>query len=314
MRTNQSIKIGPLRKNEVADADQIVRIAFGTFLGLPNPLEFMGDRSFILPRSLSTNVTILAARENGRLIGLNVATRWGSFAFFGPLVVLPEHWNSGVAQALVKSTLQLFDKWGVRHTGLFTFAQSAKHVGLYQKFGYWPRSLTAIMTLTPANVSSEPVTLSSLSKPLREKAIQDCSKLAGKVDKGLDLTGEIESALAINAGDTILTRSGQKLDAFAICMTGPASEGGSTICYVKFAATRPGKTAGKRFDQLLQACEEFAAARGLALEAGLNLAQEDAFRRMITRSYRTAMLGVAMNSPNKPGLFRPSGHILCDLR
>ena len=66
MRTNQSIKIGPLRKNEVADADQIVRIAFGTFLGLPNPLEFMGDRSFILPRSLSTNVTILAARENGR--------------------------------------------------------------------------------------------------------------------------------------------------------------------------------------------------------------------------------------------------------
>lgn len=38
------IKVGLIRKNELAEADRILRVAFGTFLGLPNPAEFMGDR------------------------------------------------------------------------------------------------------------------------------------------------------------------------------------------------------------------------------------------------------------------------------
>lgn len=39
-----------------------------------------------------------------------------------------------------------FDAWGTRDTGLFTFAHSAKHVALYQKFGFHARFLTAIMS------------------------------------------------------------------------------------------------------------------------------------------------------------------------
>ena len=60
---------------------------------------------------------MIAAREDGRLIGTNVATRWGSFGFFGPLTVLPEYWNRGVAQQLLAATMRIFDRWGVRHTG-----------------------------------------------------------------------------------------------------------------------------------------------------------------------------------------------------
>src|SRR5579859_5624837 len=47
-----------------------------------------------------------------------------------------EYISSGVAQRLLEATMTIFERWGVRHTGLFTFPQSAKHVGLYQKFGY----------------------------------------------------------------------------------------------------------------------------------------------------------------------------------
>jgi hypothetical protein len=32
----------------------------------------------------------------------------------------------------------LFPEWGVGHTALFTLAQSAKLVSLYQKLGFWP--------------------------------------------------------------------------------------------------------------------------------------------------------------------------------
>ncbi|MGA3042437.1 MAG: GNAT family N-acetyltransferase, partial [Bryobacteraceae bacterium] len=149
MSTLPQIKIGPLKQSEIEEADRIVRLAFGTFLGLPNPLDFMGDRTFMAPRWRSTHVKVIAARDADRLIGSNVATRWGSFGFFGPLTVLPEYWDRGVAQRLLEATMKIFDRWGLRHSGLFTFAQSAKHVGLYQKFGYWPRYLTVIMTRAP---------------------------------------------------------------------------------------------------------------------------------------------------------------------
>ncbi len=121
MPANLHIKVGLLKQSEVAEAGRIVRLAFGTFLGVPNPLDFMGDRDLLTPRWRSSHVKVLAARDDGRLIGSNVVTRWGSFGFFGPLTILPEYWDRGVAQRLLESTMTIFERWGVRHTGLFTF-------------------------------------------------------------------------------------------------------------------------------------------------------------------------------------------------
>ena len=76
-------------------------------------------------------------------------TRWGTVGFFGPLSVRPELWDQGVASRLMQATVALFDRWGTAHAGLFTFAHSPKHHGLYQKFGFWPRFLTPVMTKAP---------------------------------------------------------------------------------------------------------------------------------------------------------------------
>lgn len=83
-------QIGPLREEDLGEANRVMRLAFGTFLGLPDPLQFMGDRDMITPRWKAKNTKVLAARIDGRLVGANVITRWGSFGFFGPLIVLPE--------------------------------------------------------------------------------------------------------------------------------------------------------------------------------------------------------------------------------
>jgi len=321
MAASQPIKIGPLKQSELAEAGRIVRVAFGTFLGLPNPLDFMGDRTFVEPRWRSTHVKVIAAREGGRLIGSNFITRWGSFGFFGPLTVLPEYWDRGVAQRLLEATITIFDGWGLRHTGLFTFAHSAKHVNLYQKFGYWPRYLTAVMTRTP-EVSLAPkdkradawTMLSDLKKGQREEAIQACSRLTNKIDKGLDLTEEIRAALAQRTSDVLLTYTRGVLDAFAICLHGPGSEGGEKTCYVKFGAARSGARAGDRFGKLLEACEGFAAARGAIVEAGVNLAREDVYRRLRARGYRVAMQGVAMHRPHAEGFNRADTYVLDDWR
>jgi GNAT superfamily N-acetyltransferase len=317
MPTSQAIKLSPLKQSELEEADRIVRLAFGTFLGVPNPLEFMGDRTFMAPRWRSPHVKVIAAREGRRLIGSNVVTRWGSFGFFGPLTVLPEYWDRGVAKQLLASTVTIFDGWGLRHTGLFTFAQSAKHVGLYQSFGYWPRYLTAIMAFTPeakADHAHAPILLSALRKGRREEAIQACAKLTHRIDKGLDLTGEIRAVTAQRAGDVVLTYTRGALDAFAVCLHGPGSEGGEKTCYIKFGAARGGAGAGERFDTLLDACEAFASSRGVPIEAGVNLAREDAYRRMRSRGYRAAMQGVAMQRPHADGFNRADVYVIDDWR
>lgn len=317
MPSNVPVKIGPLQESELAEADRIMRLAFGTFLGIPDPMNFMGDRNFVTPRFHARHVKVLAARLEGRLIGFNAVTRWGSFAFFGPLVVLPEFWDKGIAQRLLAPTLKLFDRWGVRCSGLFTFAHSAKHVGLYQKFGYWPCYLTALMTRTPdasAAQAQPPTLLSALPRDAREEAIDACAKLTNKINKGLDLTGEIRAVLAQRTGDIVLTQTRGALDAFAICLCGPGSEGGMKTCYIKFGAARGGAGAADRFEGLLDACDAFASSRGVPIEAGVNLAREDAFRRMRSRGYRPMTQGVAMLRPNAPGFNRPDVYVIDDWR
>jgi GNAT superfamily N-acetyltransferase len=310
-----SIKVGPIRESELEEAGRIVRLAFGTFLGLPNTLDFMGDRDLMTPRWRSTNVKVIAAREGGRLIGSNVVTRWGSFGFFGPLTVLPEYWDRGVGQKLLAATMTVFNRWGVRHSGLYTFPHSAKHVGLYQKFGYWPRYLTAIMTRAlESNAAPQGKLLSALTKSQREQAIELCGRLTHRIDKGLDLAGEIRAVAAQGTGDVVLTHTRGVLDGFAVCLNGPGSEGGENICYVKFGAARGGAGAGERFDRLLNACEAFAASRGAGIEAGVNLAREDAYRRMRARGYRTISQGVAMQRPHAEGFNRADAYVIDDWR
>ncbi len=312
----QPIKVGLLKESELEEADRIVRLAFGTFLGLPNPLEFMGDRNFMVPRWRAAHVKVLAARKGGSLIGTNVVTRWGSFGFFGPLTVLPEYWDRGVAQVLLKETMATFGRWRLKHTGLFTFPHSTKHVALYQKFGYWPRYLTAVMTHSPESgaATEAGVLLSSLPKKQREEAIEACGKLTAKIEKGLDLGGEIRAVLAQRTGDVVLTYSRRTLDGFAVCLNGRGSEGGEKLCYVKFGASRGGAGASDRFERLLRACEAFAASRGATLEAGVNLAREDAYRRMRSRGYRVAFQGVAMQRPHAAGFNRPDVYVMDDWR
>jgi GNAT superfamily N-acetyltransferase len=317
----ERVKIGPLKEAELEEADRIFRLAFGTFMGLPNPAEFGADRDFVRSRWHAQHVRALAAREEGRLIGSNLLTRWGSFAFFGPLTILPEYWDRGVAQRLLDATLKIFEKQGLKRTGLFTFAASAKHVALYQKFGYWPGYLTALMAHTPKaeaapakNGPHPAVDLSTLPRSPREEAIAACAKLTDKIDKGLDLSEEIRAVLKQKTGEVVLTYTRRALDAFAICLNGPGSEGGDKTCYIKFAAARSGAGAGERFSRLLDACDTFARARGASIEAGMNLAREDAYRRMRSHGFRAFAQGVSMQRPHQAGHNRGDAYVIDDWR
>src|SRR5580692_3111680 len=82
-----NVLVGPLRETDLSEADRIFRLAFGTFLGLPNPIEFAGDADYIRTRWAADPSAAFGAYLGKELVGSNFATRWGSVAFFGPLTL-----------------------------------------------------------------------------------------------------------------------------------------------------------------------------------------------------------------------------------
>jgi hypothetical protein len=85
-----NVSIRAMHRTDLEEARKIFRVAFGTFLGVPEPESFWADREYVFTRWQADPEAALVAEVNGRLAGSNFVTNWGSFGFFGPLTILPE--------------------------------------------------------------------------------------------------------------------------------------------------------------------------------------------------------------------------------
>lgn len=317
-RTKLEITVRPLREDDLPAADRIMRLAFGTFIGLPEPEAFMGDADFVRTRWLADPSAAFAAEVDGELVGSNFATSWGSVGFFGPLTIRPDFWDRGVGKSLMQPVVELFDKWGTKHAGLFTFPHSQKHVGLYQRFGFWPRFLTALMSKPVAARAGGAIQWSRFSEVQpgeRDETLNACRELTSAIYEGLDVAREIRAVADQKLGETVLLWGDGKLAGLAVCHCGAGTEAGSGACYVKFGAARPGADAEREFERLLDACEELAAAHSAQrLVAGVNTARHEAYRRMLARGFRTGTQGVVMERPNEAGYNQPGVYLIDDWR
>jgi GNAT superfamily N-acetyltransferase len=312
-----SILVRPLVESDLDEADRIMRLAFGTFIGIKDPAAIWDDADYTHSRWHSDPTGALAAERDGRLAGSNFAVRWGSLAYFGPLSVRPELWDQKVGQHLIEATMAMFERWGVRHRGLYTFAQSPKHITLYQRYGFWPRFLSAVMQkeIPPRQYQVQYEKFSTLSARAKAEAIAACHELTDSFFAGLDLRREIDAVDRLRLGETILARRGSKVAWFAVTHIGRATEAGSGVCSVKFAAARPGARAERDFDQMLDDCEALALGAGAhQLRASVNFAREQAYLKLAARGFRAERIGVVMQSPNEPAYNRPGNYILYDWR
>jgi GNAT superfamily N-acetyltransferase len=316
--TVSQIGVRPLQERDLPAADRIMRLAFGTFIGLPDPSAFGGDSDFVRTRWRADPTSAFAAEVAGEIVGSNFVTNWGSVGFFGPLTIRPDYWDRGVGKHLMEPVLRCFDEWGTKSGGLYTFSQSQKHVGLYQKFGFWPRFLTAIMSraIEPAARPSQSLRFSELPDADREGMLRECREVTDAAHEGLDVSREIRSVAKQGLGDTVLLQgAGGKLTGLAVCHTGAGTEAGSGLGYVKFGVVRPGATAAGDFVRLIAACESCAGDRGATrLVAGANLARHEAYRLLLERGFRTDLQGVAMHRPNEPGYNRAGVYLVDDWR
>ena len=206
-----------------------------------------------------------------------------------------------MAQRLLEATMTTFDRWGVRHTGLFTFAQSTKHVALYQKFGYWPRYLTAIMTRTPdANPASPakpahaPALLSAFTKRQRRTGhpgLRVETSPTRSIGDSIWLAVRSWSVLLVQrTGDVVLTSTRGVLDAFAVCPNGTGIGGWRDNLLRVLLGARP--VVVLEPVNVSTSCwvlaKAFASSRGATVEVGVNLAREAAYRRLRTHGHRVA--------------------------
>jgi GNAT superfamily N-acetyltransferase len=323
-QTRVEMLIRPLVESDLDATDRIVRVAFGTFLGLPDPATFMGDANYAQTRWKADPTAALVAQHEGKVIGSNFATNWGSFGFFGPLTVEPEYWNRGVAQQLLGPTMEIFRRWRNRHMGLYTFPGSSKHMLLYQKFGFWPRDLVAnvakdvpAIPQAPDFAADSETTLFSGARPEELSAFfAACREVTDANFEGLDAQREIRAVSEQRLGDTVLVWDNSKLAAFAVCHSGPGSEAGSGVCYIKFAAVRPGAGAAGSFKRLLDGVATFAAAsQAKKISAGANLARREAFHALLAAGFRVESQGIAMETGEaSSGYNRRDTYILDDWR
>ena len=315
--TTLDITVCPLQEDELLVADQVMRLAFGTFLGLPEPMTFMGDADYVKTRWRANPSAAFGAKVDSQLVGSNFATNWGSFGFFGPLTVHPDLWNQGVGQHLVEAVLECFRQWETQQTGLFTFAQSEKHIWLYQKFDFWPQFLIAIMSkpVTPPEQPVQWTKFSEVPEAEQDGMLLTCRQITDAIYEGLDVSTEVRAVAQQGLGETVLLWDDNGLSGLAICHCGPGTEAGSDVCYVKFGAVKPSPTAGQDFEKLLNACEAMAAEKGLSrLAAGVNTARHEAYCQMLGFGFRTDLQGVAMQRPNESGYNRSGVYLIDDWR
>ncbi len=309
------IEIRAMTLDDVDQADHVMRTAFGTFLEVPDPATTFGDAQIIRPRFATTpEGAFVAAREN-EVLGSVLATRWGSFAFFGPLTVREDLWNQGLARRLLEPVMDLFENWEATLTGLHTFAQSTKHVGLYQRFGYWPQYLTALMAKSVERPGDDEVMrLSALDPNDRARAVAECAHLTDALYPGLEVNVEFAEVERLGLGDVVLITDDVGVAAFAVCHCG-AGEAGSAACFVKFAAVRPGPDSERAFTRLLAGVETFAHERSVAqVTLGMNTSHRRAYSSLLERGYRSAAQGVRMQRPDDLGYCRDDVFVVDDLR
>lgn len=313
---NSSVVIRPMGEPDVDAADRVMRLAFGTFFGAPEPARFRGDAEMVRTRWAADPSLALVAEVEGRVVGSGFGADWGSVFVVGPVSVHPELWSRGIARQLMDGLIGFIaTRPAVTLAGLFTHPQSTKHIRLYESYGFMPQHLTGVMSkpLTGAGAVAAGALFQRLSADEREAALAGCRGVTHAIYPGLDVSGEIRAVAAQRLGDTVLLMDGSQVAGFAICHCGAHTEAGSGRAYVKFAAVRPG--AAGDLTALVGRCEALAASFGAErLIAGVNSGRRQAYRLLQERGYRADMNGIAMHRPDQTGYNRPDVFVLDDWR
>jgi len=275
------VQIRRVRKGDLSKVKDVFEQSFGDFLERQlgtRPRQAFNGAQYVHHRWLMEPWGCFVAEEdNAKIVGAALAVTWGTVGVVGPVAVLTHYHNQSIAQQLLRAVQEFFDENKATLHGGVTYPTSAKHLALYHKFGYKPKSLTAVMSRSLDRPGSRPGVVkppvakgtltvrrfSTLEETKKKAALTRFHKITNGVCRGLELAKEVEIVDGLALGDTLLLERGAELIGFAIYHSPGVSEAPTGALYVKYLAIDPRHRKVEHLEQFVTAIEELAQEQGL---------------------------------------------------
>ena len=275
------VQVRRVRKGDLSKVKDVFEQTFGDFLERQlgtRPRQAFSGAQYVHHRWLMEPWGCFVAEEdNAKIVGAALAVTWGSLGLLGPVAVLTNYQNQTIGQQLIRAAQEFFDENKATLHGCVTYPTSPKHLFLYHKFGYRPKSLTCVMSRaidrTPprtapaaAKPSKTPLTVrrfSTLEETKKKAALARFHRITNAVCRGMDLSKEVEIVDGLALGDTLLLERGHDLVGFTIYHTPGVSEAPTGALYVKFLAIDPPQRKVEHLAEFVAAIEALARELGV---------------------------------------------------
>ncbi len=324
------IKVRRVRKGDLSKVRDVVEQAFADLFERQmgtRPRQVFGGAQYVHHRWLMEPWGCFVAEEgDGKIVGAAVAVLWGTLGLVGPIAVLPNYQNQGIGQQLLTACQGFFDENKSTMQGLATYPYSARHLVLYQKFGYRPRGLVVITAKPldrreaaqgqrPAKTSLTIRRFSTLEEARKKGAILKLRRIANGIFRGLDLSKEVEIADGLALGDTLVLEKGREVVGFAIYHVPGVSEAPQGSLYVKYLAIDPRHRKPEALHALLGSLEDLAHEAGLQrVMAGVYTYYWTAYQALLERGYQIDLILVRMKRSKQNDDDDPNDLVLDDWR
>ena len=274
------VQIRRVRKGDLSKVRDVFEQSFGDFLERQlgtRPRQAFNGAQYVHHRWLMEPWGCFVAEEdNAKIVGAALAVTWGTVGLLGPVAVLTHYHNQTIAQQLIRAVQEFFDENKATLHGVVTYPHSAKHLALFHKFGYRPKSLTAVMSRALDRPGTRPVLpkppkgtltvrrFSALEETKKKAALARFHRITNAICRGMDLAKEVEIVDGLALGDTLLLERGAELIGFAIYHTPGVSEAPTGALYVKYLAIDPRQRKVEHLEQFVSSIEDLAQEHGLA--------------------------------------------------
>jgi ribosomal protein S18 acetylase RimI-like enzyme len=274
------VQIRRVRKGDLSKVKDVFEQSFGDFLERQlgtRPRQAFNGAQYVHHRWLMEPWGCFVAEEDGsKIVGAALAVTWGTVGLLGPVAVLTHYHNQTIAQQLMRAVQDFFDENKATLNGAVTYPTSPKHLALYHKLGYKPKSLVALMSRSldragarpglPKPAVRGPLTVrrfSGLEETKKKAALARFHRITNGVCRGLELAKEVEIVDGLALGDTLLLERGADLVGFAVYHVPGVSEAPGGSLYVKYLAIDPRQRKPEHLEQFVAAIEDLAQEQGV---------------------------------------------------
>ena len=325
------VQIRRVRKGDLAKVKDVLEQSFGDFLERQlgtRPRQAFNGAQYVHHRWLMEPWGCFVAEEdNAKIVGAALAVTWGTLGVLGPVAVLTHYHNQTIAQQLIRAAQDFFDENKATLNGLVTYPHSAKHLAIFHKFGYKPKSLTAIMSRVVDRAGGRPMLprpakgaltvrrYSGLEETKKKAALARFHRITNAVCRGMDLAKEVEIVDGLALGDTVLLERGADLIGFAIYHSPGVSEAPTGALYVKYLAIDPRHGKVEHLEQFVTSLEDFAQEHGLSrVILPVHLRYWLAYSTLVKCGYQVDLTMVRMQKGKPEDYEDPADLVLDDWR